>query len=126
MRGYASSCAGGTLRPAGCLLGALSFPQPGLGSLANGEIVGPPQEGDRSLRVFWLPDIEADPSAFRQDVMGNGFSRRHDLVPHLCGKRDIDQPIAVHVADFAVPQAILRPAEPVWMRRDPFPSRNGC
>src|SRR5882724_3829887 len=95
----------------------LSFP---------GYLVGALEQGHGPLLVLLPPQVEADPAALRQDVVGLGEPGRHELVAHRLGKWDVEQVVAVEVADLAGAEPVFGTAKAVRPGLDPGPGRDGC
>jgi hypothetical protein len=86
---------------------------------------GLPQESNGSLNVCFITKVEADPAAFWQDMMRFGLTRGDDLIPDFLWERDIDQPVAMDMAELPFSEAEFRASETVWVGAHALPGFDG-
>ena len=77
---------------------------------------------DDGLHVIATADAAAYPSRLRKDMMRAGLPLRNQLFAHFHRKREIGQPAAVQVSEFAPADAELDAAEAMRLDADAFPS----
>ena len=74
-----------------------------------------------AIDVGGFTQIQAHPAAVGQNVMRLRLTRSNHFIAHLRRKRNIDQVIAVNVAEFPLADTILCAAEAVRMGCHPRP-----
>jgi hypothetical protein len=99
------------------------FPGPFLARLllAHGQCVRTAQQRYGPLDIRLCAQEQADPAAFRQDMMRLSFACRHNLVPDFRRKGDVYQPIAMDMAYLTGSQAKLTAAKTVRVGSHPGP-----
>src|SRR5580765_8528044 len=83
------------------------------------------KEFDGALDVGRLLQVDTDPAAFRENVVGFGATRRDQLIPDVFGKGNVHQTVTVDVTDFAPSQTELCCAKTVGLACDPGPLMQG-
>jgi hypothetical protein len=68
--------------------------------------------------------MERDPTCVWQDMVRRGASRRDELIPDARRKWDIDETIAVYMADLTMIDAIFDRAELMRVRSYTRPARD--
>jgi hypothetical protein len=90
----------------------------------GGEVEGEVEEVDGAVDVGCLVEKNADPAAFGKDVMGFGAAGGDQFIADFLRERNIDQAIAVDVADFASREVVFRAAETMGLGCDAGPGLN--
>jgi hypothetical protein len=83
------------------------------------KIEGKAEELDCSLHVGRLVQIDAHPAALGKDVVGFSPTGGHQFISDLFRKGNVDEVVAVHMANFSPPEAIFCASEAVRLGFDP-------
>jgi hypothetical protein len=83
-----------------------------------GALIRIPQQLNRAVQIGRLAQVYAYPAAVWQNVMAFGSSRGYQFFANPLCEGDINEGIAVDVADFSSSQAILCAAKAVWRCAD--------
>ena len=90
----------------------------------TGELIGAAQQDDSPLEVLVVAQRQGDPAAVGAHVVRLYLMRRDELVAQALGKRNVDQLIAVDVADFPLAEAPLGAAKAMHPGANPGPAAN--
>ena len=80
------------------------------------------EQVDRPIHVGRLSEIDTDPATFGKDVVGFGAATCNQLMADCLRKGNVYQAVAMHVADFSLPQAVFCASKAMRLGRDPPPA----
>ena len=94
-------------------------------SLLGDQLKGLFKQRNGALDIVPFLEVEANPTAFRQDVMRLRTASGNNLIPHLSWKRNVDEVVAMNVAQLTSAQTKLRSAKTMRVRCHTRPTQNG-
>jgi hypothetical protein len=83
------------------------------------------EQCNRPLNIVGFVEVKTNLAALRQDVMRLGTTSSDNVVPHLSWKWNVQEMIAMDVAQFTFAQTKFRPAKPMRMRGNIRPTQHG-
>lgn len=81
------------------------------GTCGYRQVIRTSKQGDSSLSIICILDIETNPTTVWQNVMRLRQTRRDQLVPDAFGKWYVHKIVTVNVSNFPSTQTILRATE---------------
>lgn len=90
-----------------------------------GEFERKVEKFDGALDVRYFAQKNADPAAVGEDMVRFGAARGDQFVADFLRKRDVDETVAVDVADFAAAEIVFGAAKAVRLRSDAGPGLYG-
>jgi hypothetical protein len=83
------------------------------------------QEFYRALHIGRLPEVDAHPATLRKDVVAFRLAGSHQFFADLFGEGNVDEMLAVHMADLSPKQAILCASKAMRASRDAGKATHG-
>jgi hypothetical protein len=83
------------------------------------------EQRNRALNIAGFIEIETNPTAVRQDVMWLRATSSDDFITHLSWEGNVNEMVAVGMAQLTFAQTKFRAAKAMRMRRHIRPTQNG-
>jgi hypothetical protein len=77
----------------------------------SGEVKRRAEKFYGAVHIRCLLEVDAHPATFRKDVMVFRLSGRHQFFADLSRERDVDEMVAMHMADLSPGETIFRPSK---------------
>ena len=88
----------------------------------GGHFVRKVEQVDRPIHVGRLSEIDTDPATVGKDVVGFDATTCNQLFADCLRKGNVDQAVAMHVADLSSPQAVFCASKAMRLGRNPRPA----